>query len=106
VEPLLVDSVTPGLAGRTNTLTARQARPGARVQWVVGFRSGPGALAACPGLSVPIRNPVVVAQALASTAGVATRGTSVPSSLGGSTYLYAAVDLATCRVSAVRSVTF
>lgn len=106
VEALLLDAVTPGLSGRTNTLTARQARPGGRVQWVVGFRAGSGTLAACPGLSIPIRSPVVVAQALASSAGVATRGTSVPSTLAGSTYLYAAVDLATCRASDVRSVTF
>lgn len=106
VEPLLLDAISPGRAGRTNTLTARQARPGGQVQWVVGFRTGTGSIPACPGLSIPIRNPVVVAQAIASTAGVATRGTSVPASLAGSTYRYAAVDLATCRVSAVRTVTF
>lgn len=90
---------TPGWANASNTWRAGGVQPGRRVYFVYGFESGSASVPHCPGLTVAIRQPVIVGSAPANGQGEASITRNVPEAAAGRYIYFQAVDPSTCRVS-------
>jgi len=102
----LLFSITPGVAGVQNTLLGSQAQPGRNVTFLASYRLGSTPVPGCPGVRVPLDNPMVVGQRQAGPNGEATMTPTVPANLAGRTYALVSVEVSSCRVSEVWFETF
>lgn len=99
---LVLSSPVPGVAGVANTLTISGATPGAVVGVYSGLAQGSNLLALgnCAGIPILLANPYrLLGRATANAAGVATLVTTPPASSAGKTFLFQAVEPASCRAS-------
>jgi cysteine-rich repeat protein len=97
-EPLTV-AVAPSTAGVRNLFTATAAAPGETITFVAATRLGNTAVPGCPGVTVPLRQPVVVGTAVADPSGVATLDVRVPLPLAARTVTLMAIEASSCRSS-------
>jgi hypothetical protein len=70
------------------------------------LRLGNTTIPGCPGLTVPLRSPQVLAAPTADAWGTATVSLRVPTRLAGLTPAFIAVEIATCRASLPGTQTF
>lgn len=94
-----LDPPAPGAAGVSNTLTAREADPGARVYFVYSFNAGSTQVPNCPGVELELNRPVIVGSAIADGNGTAQVARFVPGAASGRTIHLQAVDVTNCRTS-------
>ncbi len=106
---LLLASILPGNAGVPNTFAVGGATPGALVG--IYMSATPGAtrltLGNCGGIQTGLGSPVrLLARANASASGLVTLTITPPASFAGKTFLFQAVEPATCRASNLASTRF
>jgi hypothetical protein len=106
VEALSLILPSPAVAGVANTWTVRGVPMGQQVLVLVSGQLGGTPLPGCPGVSVGLANPLVVGVATGDANGEARVTRVVPGSVAGRTFASAAVDLGTCRASALRTLGF
>ena len=98
----MLSNPVPGVAGVANTLTIAGATPNAVVGIYSGLVQGSTNLAVgnCAGIPIALANPFrLLGRATANAAGVATFVTAPPASSAGKTFLFQAVEPASCRAS-------
>ncbi len=99
-------TVTPGQAGVLNTWKVTGATPGETNHFIYGTQPGSRPVPGCPGQTVGIGGLRILATPVADANGEATFSLFVPASLAGSTFLFQAVELTSCSVSQLLTVTF
>lgn len=102
----LLDPTAPGTAGALNTWTTSGGTSGATTFFLFGTTPGTIPVPGCPGLTVDIDPITILGQAVGDASGNASISLSVPASIAGSTFLFQAVELSTCKVSNLTSTTF
>lgn len=105
-EQITVRTPTPGRAGRNNNLGAQGLQPGHTALFLGSVTLGRTNVPGCPGVTVPLAQPRVLAQGVADAVGDARGQVGVPAAMAGRSAALVAVDLAACRVSAPLLVTF
>lgn len=103
LEDLVIFSLTPGTAGTSNTFVVGGGTPGQSIVLVASLQAGSTAIPGCPGVTVPIRSPIVLGSRPATGASRATFQVTPPATAAGQTARFVAVELSSCRVSAVRT---
>lgn len=99
-------TLTPQLAGATNTWAVTGAKPGETTYFLYGTAAGSRPVPGCPGQTVGIGGVQILATDVADAAGNADFSLFVPAGVSGSTFLFQAVELSTCKVSQLLTVTF
>lgn len=94
-----VTAPRPGIAGQPNTIMARGAAPGARVDFVYGFQTGSTSVPGCPGLTLEIGAAVHIGGEIADADGVARITRDVPPRAAGQAVYVQSVERASCRTS-------
>jgi len=91
----------PGSAGRSNTLTATGAAPGARVHFIYGTQGGGAIIPGCTlqQNAIQLDSPTVIGAAIADPNGVASITRTVPAIARGQTILFQAVVQNECAIS-------
>ncbi|MCL4196235.1 MAG: hypothetical protein KJZ69_01970 [Phycisphaerales bacterium] len=91
----------PGSAGRSNTLTATGAAPGARVHFIYGTQGGGAIIPGCTlqQNAIQLDSPTVIGTAIADPNGVASITRTVPAIARGQTILFQAVVQNECAIS-------
>lgn len=97
--PLVLSSITPGVAGTVNSATISGGLPGGGVGLVYGTAAGSTAVPGCPGLVVDIDAALIADTGPMDATGTAVLGAMVPAGASGLTVLVQAVQPATCTVS-------
>src|SRR5690606_24997595 len=105
-DEMKLDPITPGQAGRVNTVTVRNATPDSVVVFAYDFNTGSEPLSGCPGINCGIDNVRIVGSDHADSNGVASVSTFVPRAGRGRTVYVQAGDQFECRISDVISHTF
>ncbi len=107
LEPVLgLADPIPGVAGIKNTFDAAGASPGNTVVFVYGFAWGSTNIPQCPGATLNIKKPKIMAQRKADLIGHAIFELQVPQAAKNKVVIFQAVEPATCEVSAPTSWTF
>lgn len=96
--PLTSIGPTPGVAGRMNTIEVRNATAGGTVFVAYGSRTGVVQVPGCDGVTIDIQAPRAT-QSQADDQGTALVTGFVPRAARGSTILFQAIDIESCRTS-------
>lgn len=104
--PLTSSAITPGTAGTTNTVEVTCATPGSQVLLVVGTAPGSTPVPGCSGLVLDMASPFVIASAKAGATEKAALRFRVPMSAAGLTLYAQALELDSCRASALTAHAF
>jgi len=97
---------TPGTAGVRNTFRATSFPPGDNVIFLASSQRARTNVPGCPGLTIPLANPVVIGTASANISGTASLSVTVPANAAGHSFAFIAVDRTACVVSNAPSATF
>jgi hypothetical protein len=103
VAGLHVDAAVPARAGQANTWMVTGAAPSAPLELLFGRVGGTTPIAGCPGLSIELTGPRLLAFGSADMDGTTALTFAVPMAARGNTMAVQAVDLATCTVSNVQA---
>jgi cysteine-rich repeat protein len=105
-EPLSLSVPSPGVAGAPNQWVVGGVPRNRQVIVLVSGQLGSTPIPGCPGLTVGLAGPLVVGSAAGDAAGQARVTRTVPVTVAGRVVASAAVDLAGCRVSPLRTLSF
>ncbi|TAH34340.1 MAG: hypothetical protein EYC70_15445 [Planctomycetota bacterium] len=95
----VLSAPVPGIAGQLNAVALSGATPGRPVVLEYGFQSGIAPVPGCPGISLDMADPHLVAVATAGAGGVAAWSGSVPAGLSGRRLLLQAFEAGRCVAS-------
>jgi uncharacterized membrane protein len=96
----------PGTVGQNNTITVTGATPGATVRFAIGTVGGETQISGCPSSNLDIAGATTLGNSTADASGTAMLTFFGRPSMAGLTFLFQALDVASCRVTNVTQVTF
>jgi cysteine-rich repeat protein len=99
VEPLSLSAPVPGTAGVVNAWSLTGTRPGATITMLASLRAGTTAVPLCPGLTVPMRDVVIIGTTIGGDDGTASFTLTPPTTIAGLVVRFVAVDQALCEAS-------
>lgn len=89
----------PGYADQVSRVAVRGATPGQRTYFVYGLTIGSTPVPACPKVTIPVGNAVLIGSSVADENGHAVFSRRVPPEASGHTVYFGAVELPSCRVA-------
>jgi FG-GAP repeat protein len=98
--------ITPGVTGISNTVEIEGGTPGQDSTFAYGFVTGSFSVPGCPGLSVELAFPNLIASVPADALGHAEVSSFVPAAVSGRTVYLQAVELSTCQKTNMLAHTF